>query len=267
MRKNRTKNLLLSGMLLAIAVLIAGCGSAQIAQNDSNRAQANKEMIADSSSARTVQNTSNRTLTYEEMLDYLKVDKKERQLVEKITQSNEFQMYVQIDEKYKTFSKEGKDIEKLSKMRDEMRSKLSRTMSIVGLTPNATTAVWMKVGYEQSENDKSGRSSTQVAKVDPKKPVPYEKMLEHLKVSKEEQKMVEQITQSNEFQVYVDMYTEYMELREKMSKEEADKTELGRMRLDLFNSLTSTMDILNFSPNAMAAVWATVSYKRLNKTK
>ena len=113
----------------------------------------------------------------------------------------------------------------------------------------------------------SGCSSTRVAKVESKQPVPYEKMLEHLKVSKEEQKMVEQITQSNEFQVYVDMYTEYMKLREKMSKEEADKTELGKMRLDLFNSLTSTMDILNFSPNAMAAVWATVSYKRLNKTK
>ena len=43
-----------------------------------------------------------------------------------------------------------------------------------------------------------------------------------------------------------------------MSKEEADKTEIGKRRSEMFNALVTTMDVIEFSPNTISAILASV---------
>ena len=95
----------------------------------------------------------------------------------------------------------------------------------------------------------------------------YEETLDYLKVNKKERKIIEKITQSREFLMYVTMDEEYQKLKEEMGQEKAEKTKLGEMRFEMFKSIARTMDILDLSSNAMAAVWSKVSYEQSENNK
>ena len=60
---------------------------------------------------------------------------------------------------------------------------------------------------------------------------------------------------------------EYQKLKEEMGQEKAEKTKLGEMRFEMFKSIARTMDILDLSSNAMAAVWSKVSYEQSENNK
>ena len=111
----------------------------------------------------------------------------------------------------------------------------------------------------------SGCSSSR--EITANRPMTYEETLDYLKVNKKERKIIEKITQSREFLMYVKMDEEYQKLKEEMGQEKAEKTKLGEMRFEMFKSIARTMDILDLSSNAMAAVWSKVSYEQSENNK
>ena len=113
----------------------------------------------------------------------------------------------------------------------------------------------------------SGCSSSRTMGITTNQPMTYEETLDYLKVNKKERKIIEKITQSREFLMYVKMDEEYQKLKEAMGQEKAEKTKLGEMRFEMFKSIARTMDILDLSSNAMAAVWSKVSYEQSENNK